>query len=154
MKRYIYVLCLAVSFSVLTSCSKSSDPAPASPVVGRWELNRGLLSGFVAPYTSLNSVGIDLYNYDFGSYTSRVDIRSDQSFIDNYKSGGEVKDVYGTWDYTNSQLTLKYDDGTTDTYAYTSTKGVEELASTAVAITFPVSSTSTAPGKLQYVYRK
>ncbi|GAB2519590.1 lipocalin-like domain-containing protein [Spirosoma aerophilum] len=154
MKHYVYVLCLVVALTGLSSCNKSNDPEPVSPVVGRWELNRGLLSGFVSPYQNLNALGIDLYNYDFGSYTSRIDIRSDKSFTDNYKSGGLVNDGTGTWDYTNSQLTLNYDDGTKDTYTYTLTKGVEEIASAAQNITFPVSSTGTAPGKLQYVYRK
>jgi len=154
MKRYLYVLCLAVSLLSLASCSKNSDVAPTSPVVGRWELNRGLLSGFVSPYQNLNTVGIDLYNYDFGSYTSRIDIRTDKSFTDNYKSNGVVSDANGTWDYTTSQLTLSYDDGTKDTYTYSADKGIEELTSVASSITFPVSSTGTAPGKLQYIYRK
>jgi hypothetical protein len=154
MKRYVYLFCLAISLVGLSSCSKSNDPAPQPEVVGRWELNRGLLSGFVAPYTSLNNVGLDLYNYDFGSYTSRIDIRSDKSFTDNIRSNGEVIDANGTWDYSSSQLTLTYDDGNKETYTYSSSKGIEELASVTATINFPVSATSTAPGKLQYVYRK
>ncbi|WP_082111480.1 hypothetical protein [Spirosoma radiotolerans] len=154
MKHSVYMTCLLIALTGLSSCNKSNDPEPVSPVVGRWELNRGLLSGFVAPYTSLNGAGIDLYNYSFGSYSSRIDIRTDKSFLDNIKSDGGVGDAVGTWDYTNSQLTLSYDDGTKDTYTYTSSKGVEELTSVTSNITFPVSNTSTAPAKLQYVYRK
>ncbi len=154
MKRYIYLLCLSVSLIGLSSCSKNNDPAPVSPVVGRWELNRGLLTGFVAPYTDLNNVGLDLYNYDFGSQSSRIDIRSDNSFTNNIKSDGEVVDANGTWEYTNTQLTLRYDNGQQGTYTYSSSRGIEELTSTATKINFPVSSTSTAPGNLQSVYRK
>ncbi|MCK8491417.1 hypothetical protein M0L20_06100 [Spirosoma sp. RP8] len=154
MKRYIYLLCLSVSLIGLSSCSKNNDPAPVSPVVGRWELNRGLLSGFVAPYTNLNSLGLDLYNYDLGSLSSRIDIRADKSFTDNIKSGGIVDDATGTWDYTNTQLTLTYDAGGQDTYTYSSNGGIEELTSATETINFPVSSTATAPGRLQYVYRK
>ncbi|WP_461115618.1 hypothetical protein [Spirosoma jeollabukense] len=154
MKRYVYVLCLAVAFAGLSSCSKNNDPEPVSPVVGRWELNRGLLSGFVAPNTALNGAGLDLYNYDFGSYSSRIDIRTDKSFLENIKSDGGVGDATGTWDYTNTSLTLSYDNGDKETYTYTSNKGVEELTSTTATINFPISSTATAPGKLQYVYRK
>ncbi len=154
MKRYIYIICLMVSFTVLTSCSKSSDPAPVSPVVGRWELNRGLLSGFVSPYQSLNTRGLDLYNYDLGSYTSTIDVRTDNSFTENYKSGGLVDDANGTWDYTNTQLNLKYDDGTTGTFSYSSSKGIEELTSPTQSISLPLSATATAVGNVQFVYRK
>ncbi|GAB4039982.1 hypothetical protein GCM10028774_43140 [Spirosoma jeollabukense] len=112
------------------------------------------MSGFVAPNTALNGAGLDLYNYDFGSYSSRIDIRTDKSFLENIKSDGGVGDATGTWDYTNTSLTLSYDNGDKETYTYTSNKGVEELTSTTATINFPISSTATAPGKLQYVYRK
>ncbi|GAB3641852.1 hypothetical protein GCM10027423_24880 [Spirosoma arcticum] len=138
----------------LNACKKDSDPEPVSPVVGRWELNRGQLSGFVAPNTGLNTLGIDLYNYDFGSYASRIDIRTDKSFINNIRQDGQVADVKGTWDYASTTLTLKYTDGDSETFTYTLTDGVEELAAPNQAITFPVSATATAPGQLQIVYRK
>lgn len=154
MKRFLYILCVTVSLASLNACKKGSDPEPVVPVVGRWELNRGQLSGFVAPNTGLNNLGIDLYNYDFGSYASRIDIRTDKSFINNQRQDGAVVDAKGTWDYASTTLTLKYTDGDSETYMYTSTDGVEELAAPTQAITFPVSATATAPGRLQIVYRK
>lgn len=160
MKRYLYSLCFIVALTGLSACSKNNDPAPAAPVVGRWELNRGLLSGFTAPYTSINGVGLDLYNNGlFDSYSSRIDVLSDKSFVDNIKSGGSVGDGFGTWEYTNSQLTLTYDGGGQYVYTYSSAKGIEELTSTALEkISLPVSSTASsstlASGNLQVVYRK
>lgn len=154
MKRFLYILCVTVSLAGLHACKKGSDPEPVSPVVGRWELNRGQLSGFVAPYTNLNNAGIDLYNYDFGSYASRIDIRPDKSFINNIRQDREVVDAKGTWDYASTTLTLKYTDGDSETYIYTSADGVEELAAPKQALSFPVSATTTAPGQLQIVYRK
>ena len=155
MKRYLYSFCLIVALSGLSACSKSNDPAPVSPVVGRWELNKALLSGFVAPNTSLNGIGLDLYNNSiFSPYNSRIDIRSDNTFLDNAKSGGVVVDVNGTWDYSNSQLTLKYDSGDSETFTYKQTGALEELTSSTYDITLPVDSVSTAKGKFQYVYRK
>ncbi|WP_338874541.1 lipocalin family protein [Spirosoma sp. SC4-14] len=157
MKRYVYVLCLALlSAAGLSSCSKSSDPAPVSPVIGRWQLNKALLSGFTAPNTNLNGLGLDLYNNGiFQPYNSQIDIRADKSFLDNYKSGGLVDDVSGTWDFSNNLLTLKYDDGTTESLNYQQTGSLEELISTKIYdITLPGDSTSTVSGKFQYVYRK
>ena len=154
MKKLLYVLCLSASMMGLNACTKKNDPAPAPAVVGRWELNRGKLSGFIAPYTALNSYGIDLYNYDFGSYTSRIEIRVDKSFNNNLRSDGLVSDAVGTWDYTSPTLTLKYNDGDSETYTYTSVDGIEELAAPVQTINFPVSSTATAPGQLQIIYRK
>ncbi|WP_080059405.1 hypothetical protein [Spirosoma aerolatum] len=150
MKRYVYhlyVLLLVVSFAGLVSCSKS-DPAPASPVVGRWELNRGVLSGFPTSATSnVNGAAIDLYYFE--SYGSTIDIFSDNTFNENYRSA-VVDDATGTWALDNNTLTLTYDAGGQDTYTYSKTKNIEELTATA-----PVNYTlGTAVGKVQVIYRK
>ncbi|WP_020596587.1 hypothetical protein [Spirosoma panaciterrae] len=150
MKRYVYhlyALLLVVSFAGLVSCSKS-DPAPASPVVGRWTLNKGVLSGFPTSTTSnVNGAAIDLYYFE--SYGSTIDIYSDNTFNENYRSV-TVDDASGTWDFSNNTLTLKYDAGGQDTYTYSKTKNIEELAATA-----PVNYTlGTSVGKIQVVYRK
>ncbi|MBN8822966.1 MULTISPECIES: hypothetical protein [unclassified Spirosoma] len=150
MKRYVYhlyVVCLVVSFVGLVSCSKS-DPAPASPVVGRWTLNKGVLSGFPTSATSnVNGAGIDLYYFE--SYGSTIDIFSDNTFNENYRSA-VVDDATGTWDFSSNTLTLKYDAGGQDTYTYAKNKNIEELT-----ITTPAPYTlGTAVGKVQLVYRK
>ncbi|GAB4030854.1 hypothetical protein [Spirosoma gilvum] len=150
MKRYVYhvyVLFLVVSFAGLVSCSKS-DPAPASPVVGRWELNRGLLSGFPTSATSnINGAGVDLYYLE--SYASTIDIYSDNTFNENYRQL-QVVDASGTWDFSNNTLTLKYDAGGQDTYTYAKNKNIEELT-----ISAPTPYTiGTSVGKIQIVYRK
>ncbi|MBC3783858.1 hypothetical protein [Spirosoma utsteinense] len=154
MKKLLYVFCLGFSLISVQACKKDTVEPAAPVVVGRWEVNRGQLSGFIAPYTNLNNAAIDLYYYDFGSFASRLDIRADKSFTNNLRQGGEVVDAVGTWEYTSPTLTLNYDDGDDEDYTYTSAAGVEELAAEAQNITFPLSATSSASGQLRSIYRK
>lgn len=155
MKRYVYVLCLAVAFAGLSSCSKNNDPAPASPAVGRWELNRGLLSGFPAA-ANANGAALDLYL--FQNVGSTIDVYSDNTFNENYRNV-TIDDGAGTWDFTNNTLNLTYDNGQKDSYTYTKTKNIEEMAITTpypFTLTVPTSATSATDyvGKVQWVYRK
>ncbi|GAB4000983.1 hypothetical protein GCM10028807_55770 [Spirosoma daeguense] len=151
MKRYVYVLCLLVSFWGLTSCNKTTDVAPVSPIVGRWELSRGLLSGFPAA-TNFNGAAIDLYYFE--SIGSTIDIYSDNTFNTTFKNV-TVDDASGTWTYDNNNLTLKYDAGDEEKYTYTKNKNIEELALTpTVSYTLPTSSSTTAAGQVQLIYRK
>ena len=151
MKRYLYVLCLAGSLLSLASCSKNSDVAPTSPAVGRWELNRGLLSGYPTA-ANINGAALDLYYFE--SIGSTIDVYADNTFNENYRSV-TVDDASGTWDFTNDKLTLKYDTGDQQVYNYTKTKNIEELTSTTpVSYTLPVSSTATAAGQVTLIYRK
>lgn len=154
MKDLFFGLCLGVMLLGLNACKKD-DPTPVSPVVGRWEVDRGALSGFVGQYTSANGAGLDLYNYDLGSFASRIDIRANNSFTNNIRSDGQVFDANGTWAYTNNELTLTYDDSDTETYTYSSADGIEELTSPPQSVTLPFSGTATPPvGQIRIVYRK
>ena len=148
MKRYVYVLAFVVSFMSLVACSKN-DPAPASPVVGRWELNRGLLSGFPTSTTSnVNGAAVDLYLFE--SYASKIDVFSDNTFNENYSTNLLVNDAGGTWGFTNNTLTLTYDVGGQDVYTYSKNKNIEELT-----ITTPQNYTlGSTVGKIQVIYRK
>jgi hypothetical protein len=152
MKRYLYPLYFfVVAIIGLSACSKSSDPVAASPVVGRWELNRGIASAFPTSL-SINGAAIDLYYLN--SEGSTLDIYSDNTFNENYRQGG-VSDGTGTWDYTNNTLNLKYDGGAQDSYTYSKTKNIEELTQVnPLTYTLPTSGTATASGKIQWVYRK
>lgn len=151
MKRYVYVLCLFVAFVGLVSCSKN-DATPASPVVGRWELNRGLASGFPASLSAINGQAIDLYYLN--SEGATLDVFSDNTFNENYRSA-LVVDGGGTWDFTNNTLTLTFDNGQKDAYTYSNTKNIEELTLvTPLNYTIPVSTTATASGSIRWVYRK
>ncbi|MBC7571517.1 MAG: hypothetical protein H7319_17575 [Spirosoma sp.] len=151
MKRLLYLFALVAFVATLNACSKTTEPAPVSPVVGRWILNRGLLSGFTtAP--NLNGRSIDLLYFE--NYAATIDLFADKTFNSNDKSV-TVDDSPGTWDYTDPNLTLKYDSGTQETYTYAKNKNIEELTLTpAVSYTLPVSTTATAVGKLNFVYRK
>ena len=153
MKRYVYVyvLSLVVAFVGLSSCSKNSDPVAASPVVGRWELNRGIASAFPTSL-SINGAGIDLYYLN--SEGSTLDVYADNTFNENYRSA-LVSDGDGTWDFTNNTLTLKYTSGANDAYTYSKTKNIEELQQvTPLSYNLPLSTTAVAAGKIQWVYRK
>ncbi|MCX6214687.1 hypothetical protein [Spirosoma sp.] len=151
MKHYVYLFIVVASFMGLVSCNKNNDPAPPPAVVGRWELNRGIASSFPASL-SINGAGIDLYYLN--SEGSTLDIYSDNTFNENYRNFG-VSDGEGTWDYTNNTLTLKYNGGSTDAYTYAKNKNIEELSQvTPLSYSFPISSTATATGKIQWVYRK
>ena len=156
MKRFLYTLCLVALLTGLSSCSKNNDPAPTSPIVGRWELNRGLLSGFPST-TNYNGNSVDLYLFE--SIGSTIDIFSDNTFNENLRKGG-VGDAGGTWEFNNNSLTLKYDSGDQDTYTYSKNKNIEELTSTTSinyslpASTTATSTTATVAGKIQFVYRK
>ena len=151
MKRLLYLFAIVAFAATLSACSKTSEPEPVSPVVGRWELNRGLLSGFPAS-SNLNGRSIDLLFFD--NYAAKIDIYSDNTFNSNDKSV-TVDDSPGTWVYSGTSLSLKYDSGTEETYTYAKNKNIEEITLTpAVSYTLPVSTTSVAAGKLSFVYRK
>lgn len=150
MKPYVYVVCFCLLALIgLDSCSKSNDPVAASPVVGRWELNRGLLSSFPTSTTSnINGSAVDLYY--ISNYGSTIDVYADNTFNENYRQLF-VDDVSGNWTFNSNTLTLNYDQGGADTYTYSKNKNIEELA-----ITTPSNYTtaSGAVGKIQLIYRK
>ncbi len=151
MKRVLYLFALVAFVATLNACSKTSEPEPVSPVVGRWALNRGLLSNFPAA-SNLSGRSIDLLYFE--NYAATIDIFSDKTFNSNDKSV-TVDDSPGTWEYADPNLTLKYDSGTQETYTYAKNKNIEELTLTpAVSYTLPVSTTAMAVGKLNFVYRK
>ncbi|WP_077919437.1 lipocalin family protein [Spirosoma sp. 209] len=150
MKRSLYVFCLLGLITLLNAC-KNDDPAPVSPIVGRWELSRGLLSGFPAS-SNINGAAIDLYYFE--SLGSTIDIYADNTFNTNYKNV-TVDDAPGTWEFSNNSLTLKYDTGDQDVYTYSKNKNIEELTlTTPVSYTLPVSSTATVQGQITTIYRK
>ena len=152
MKRYVYVLSLVACLWGLTSCNKSNDPAPVSPVVGRWELSRGLLSGFPAA-TGFNGAAIDLYYFE--SVASTLDIYSDNTFNSTFKNI-TVDDAGGTWTFDGSNnLTLKYDSGDEEKFVYSKNKNIEELTlNPTTKYSLPTSTTSTAEGQIQLIFRK
>ncbi|WP_266363825.1 hypothetical protein [Tellurirhabdus rosea] len=148
MKKLVYLLSLVLVMAGLSSCDKDSDPTPPPAIVGRWELNRGLLSGFAAPNQGLNGNAIDLYMLE--GYGSRIDIFEDKTFNVNVRQT-VVVDFQGTWEFANDKLTLTYDDGTDpEEYTYTKTGNIEELSSTVQNYALD----STTRGRIQVFYRK
>lgn len=155
MKRYVYVLCLMVAFAGLNSCKKSADPIPDPAVVGKWTLGRIRFSEYPAPFTSLN---VDRPTGSYG-ISGVFTIKNDKSFSETFNSPTQVLDNKGTWDFTNNTLSLKYDDGTNDTYTLDSTKDPIQLVSAATSSTDSLQATATSPVqvvpfKYQFVYTK
>lgn len=158
MKRYLYFLCFVVLVGSINACKKNDDPVAQPEVVGRWTLNRGLLSSFPGSYSYVNGRSIDLYYYE--SIGSTIDIFSDKTFNLNYRNG-VVDDATGAWDYTNQQLKLTYDGGGDETFTYSKNKNVEELTSTQpvnYTLSLPSSQSANAgvyvPGRFVPIYRK
>ena len=131
MKRYVYVLCLMVSFAGLNSCSKSSDPAPDPVVVGKWASDYLLTSGFVAPYTTSNAKQLNPLVYGIND---NFEIKSDKTFVLTDRSSTVIQTYPGTWDYSGTELSLKYNDGTSEKLTYDGTGAKPHLAYPVVAV--------------------
>ena len=130
MKRYVYVLWLAVSLLGVMSCSKNSDPDPV--IVGTWKLDRIRTAGFVGVYATAG------YNADNDplavfNYQDNFTVKNDKSFTGTARSSGTVFDYSGNWEFTNNTLTLKDTQGNTDTYTVDETKTPIQLLGVAVA---------------------
>jgi len=155
MKRFLYILCVAVSLVGLEACKKAADPVPDPVVVGKWTLGRLRFSGYPAPFTVLNA---DAPSNSYG-LSGSFNIKNDKSFTNTSSNGTRVNDTKGTWDFTNNTLQLKYDDSSTQDYQLDTTKDPIQLISSAkTAIdTLQVTATSpkqAVPFKYQFVYTK
>ncbi|QHW00571.1 hypothetical protein [Spirosoma endbachense] len=131
MKRYIYLFSLVISLAGLNSCSKSSDPAPDPVVVGKWASDYLLTSGFVAPYTSSNALKLNPLVYGINDV---YDIKSDKTFVVTDRSTSVIQTFPGTWDYSGTQLNLKYNDGNTETLTYDASTTPAHLSFAPVAV--------------------
>ena len=155
MKRFLYILCVAVSLSGLDACKKSSDPEPVAPVVGKWTLGRVRFSGYPAPFTALNA---DRPSSAYG-LSGSFNVKSDKSFTETVNNGTRVTDFKGTWDFTSNTLQLKYDDSSTEDYQLDAAQDPSQLISSAVSDTVSLRATATSPFqvvryKYQFVYTK
>lgn len=111
MKKNPLLLVLLCAFTLAVSSCNNDDDAPAPPpVVGVWELDRLEISDMPAPYSNFNGTGYD--NYLLFAQASRLDIQSDRSFDEVYKTNGTVLDFDGTWEFngTSNELDLNYTD--------------------------------------------
>jgi hypothetical protein len=147
-------MCLIVSMVVVNSC-KSNDPEAQPAVVGTWKLNRIRFSGYPAPFTSLNAdEASNQYGFD-GNFT----VKSDKTFNETFNNNGRISDLDGTWEFTNNELQLKYEDGSDDTYQLDTSREPIKLISTAAAATDSLRNPQTnavqaVPFKFQFIYEK
>lgn len=113
MKKYVYVVCLMVAFTGLNSCKKNDDPAPVSPVIGKWEVEQVRFSGFSAPYTNLNGDK----PYDKKSFTDVFTITDDKTLKGIYTEPGRAPLEYtNTWTFANNELLMKDKQGNVEKY--------------------------------------
>lgn len=129
MNRLLYLFGVLVISAGINAC-KSSDPEPAPAVVGKWASDRIRISGLVAPYTSSNGE-YDAF-VDYGVRTN-FEVKTDKTFTGDDRSGNQVVDFKGTWDYTDPRLTLKFDDGSDENLTYDATGNKPRLLSEAFA---------------------
>ena len=154
MKRYIYLLFLAVSLAGISSCSKSNDPEP-DPVVGTWKLDRVRTSGFSAPYTSFNG-DEDPSLYD---YQDNFTIKSDKTFTGTVRNSGRIIDYDGSWSYSSNTLMISDTQGNSSTFTLDATKSPVQLLGEVVALSDSIRNPTTNKGELvrfsqQLIYSK
>ena len=115
MKRYLCVVCLMVAFAGLSSCKKNDDPAPVSPVIGKWEVEKIRYSGFVAPYTNLN--GDRPYTKE--NFTDLFTINSDNTLNGIYTEPTKAPIAYTyTWRLVNNDFFAKNKQGDEEKYTF------------------------------------
>jgi hypothetical protein len=154
MKKNFLLLALVFAFSlVLSSCKKDNDPAPP-PVIGKWNLDQILLSGFPSPYQSLNNRGIEPNVFGL-NYTFTVN--ADKKFTYRFSDGALISQGTGTWEYSGTNLTLNYEDGDSETYTYDQTK--QQLSDSPSAVTLPLQNPNTGAnenvrGQASSIYKK
>ncbi|GAB3505511.1 hypothetical protein GCM10027341_37260 [Spirosoma knui] len=130
MKRFLYTFCLVALLVGLNSCKKD-EAAPAPAVVGKWSSDFLLTSGFVAPYADNNGLKLNPLLYGINDV---YDIKADKSFVLTDRSSAVIQTFPGTWDYTGTELNLKYDDGNTEKLTYDAANGTPRLAFPVVAV--------------------
>lgn len=124
MKRFLYILCVTVSLASLNACKKGSDPEPVAPVVGKWTSDYVLWSGLVAPFTAGNGQKVNPLYYGISDI---YDIKADKTFIYTDRSGAVIQPFPGTWDYSGTELNLKYDSGDSEKLTYDASSGTPLL---------------------------
>ncbi|MFC5412451.1 hypothetical protein ACFPMF_24210 [Larkinella bovis] len=118
MKRLLYLVCVVVFAAGLSSCNKDSDPEPA-PVVGKWKSDIIRRSGLTGDF-AVGNVDIDalkVYGLDVN-----FEVKTDNTFAGTDRSGGVVDPFNGTWTYSGTDLTFKYDAGGEEKLTYDAAK--------------------------------
>jgi hypothetical protein len=126
MKKLRLVYLLAISLMVFASaCNKDDDEPAPPPVIGTWLLDRYQISDAPAPYNELNGIGYDFYI--LSGVGSRLTINNNGNFSEVRKFNGYVFDLNGTWEFTNNQLNLNYEDEDQDNVSLTYEATIDRL---------------------------
>lgn len=154
MKRFLYSLCLIISIVAVNSC-KSNDAEPASPAIGRWQLERLRISGLVAPYASENGDSQINKNVLSDVFT----VKSDNTVSGRFQSNGRIQEYTGTWTFGNNELLIKNDIGDEDTYTLDASTEPQKLLTPVSATSDTVTNPTTnklevVKYNIQFVYEK
>jgi hypothetical protein len=152
MKKNPLLLLLFAFAIVVSSCDKKEDPAPP-PVVGKWNLDQVILSGFSGDFQPYNGTyEPSAFGFNFSST-----LTADKKFTYRNSNGVNITQGAGTWEYTGTTLTLNYEDGDTETYTYDQTKQQLSQAPTQGSFKLPNPRTNVeeaATGSIQFLYAK
>lgn len=156
MKRYVYVLWLLVAVTGLDACKKTADPEPI-PVVGSWAIDRIRYSGFTGVYASENG-DTDATDASF-PLKDNFTVKSDKTFQRTVRLYGQVADRAGNWEFSNDEMTVKYSDGSQQTYTLDASRDPNQLLTPATVVSDTLTNPSTRKDELvrysvQYVYSK
>jgi hypothetical protein len=157
MKRFLYILCVTVSLSGLNACKKDSDPEPTAAVVGSWTIDRIRYTGFTGVYASENG-DTDATDVSF-PLKDNFTVKSDKTFQRTVRLYGQVADFTGNWEFSNNEMSVKYNDGDEETYTLDASKDPNQLLTAVTAVSDSLTNPTTQKGELvrynvQYVYSK
>jgi hypothetical protein len=162
MKKNPLLLLLLIAFAfAVSSCNKDDDPAP-SPVVGRWNLDRVLMTNWTGGFgqqvnnsTLEPSVLLDLQAFNYGFI--QLDVRDGNNrFYRNARDGAFVDVTEGTWTLTNNELLLKADDATEERYTYDPARRILTGQATNSSINLPLQDGTRlqSSGQLTLIFEK
>ncbi len=156
MKKNPLLLLLLFAFAfAVSSCDKKEDPAPP-PVVGKWDLDQVVLSGFTGDFQDYNGTyEPSVFGFNFSST-----LTADKKFTFRNSNGVNITQGSGTWEYSGTTLTLNYEDGNSETYTYSQTQTVQQLSEAPTQGTFNLPNpqknnvVEAASGSIQFIYAK
>lgn len=129
MKRLLLLMSLLTVLFGLDSCTIKEDHPGPLLVVGSWQLARIRTSGFAGDFASFNRDSDPAIYVLQDNFT----IKSDKTFSGTLRTGGQVINYKGNWEFTNNQLSLKNDQGNEDKYTLDNTVTPVQLLSQAVS---------------------
>jgi hypothetical protein len=149
--RLLYLFALSL-LMITSACRRDNDPEPPNPMIGRWDLDRIVLSNLPAEYQSSNRSYTPSV---FGFERDRFDFKTDNSFTRDIRSGVIVT-AEGSWTLNTEQtrLTLRYDDGDEEEYTLNNEKTELSYGENVNINLGTAEEPRSVPGRVTFVYIK